>query len=228
MLEQRLRRAEERVREYLARYGGELPPARVALEPELGKETLATHRYPGTVVVREASVPESVIAHELVHIAQGTLEQFRGFRLLYTLLAEGLAEWVAKTLYPEHEVKYDAGYRLMSLLVAADEQAVGELLRLNDLPLGLDDAEAILASPHLPDYSRGLLDSMADQIRESVAAAIEAGITDPTFVTLGEELRAWKFLLDEQFAGVWDKGTEILKAWFGPETSPLSRGREER
>lgn len=217
-----MQRAEERVREYLARHGADLPSVRIAIEPELGKGTLATHRHPGTVVVREASVPESVIAHELVHVAQGTLEQFRGFRLLYTLLAEGLAEWVAKTLYPEHEVKYDAGYRLMSLLVAVDERVIGKLLRLNDLPLGLDDAEVVLASPRLPDYSRGLLNSMADQIRESVAAAIEAGITDPTFVSLGEELRAWKFLLDERFEGVWDEGIEILRAWFGPENPPLS------
>jgi len=43
-------------------------------------------------------VPESDIAHELVHIAQGTLEQFRGFRLLYTVLVEGLADWVVKQL----------------------------------------------------------------------------------------------------------------------------------
>ena len=99
-------------------------------------------------MVREASVLESVIAHELVHIAQGTLEQFRGFRLLYTLLAEGLAEWVTKALYEEHEVKYEAGYRLLALLVATDEGSVSGLLRLNDLPLRPEDVEAILASPH--------------------------------------------------------------------------------
>ena len=98
-LEKSLCAAEARVREYLGRYRGELPPTRIVLDPELGQETLATHRYPDTVVVREPWVPESVIAHELVHIAQRTLEQFRGFCLLYTLLAEGLADWVAKNLW---------------------------------------------------------------------------------------------------------------------------------
>jgi hypothetical protein len=217
MLEQRLRRAEERVRGYLAPYGGDLPSVRIAVEPGLGEGTLATHRHPGTVVVRDESVPESVIAHELVHIAQGTLEQFRGFRLLYTLLAEGLAEWMTKTLYPEHEVKYGAGYRLVGCLAATDEGSVGGLLRVNDLPLTSEDVEAILASPRLPDYSRDLLNSMADQIRKSVATAVEAGATDPTFVPLGEELRAWKFLLDGRYEGVWNEVGEALAEWFGSE-----------
>lgn len=217
MPEQRLRRAEERVKEYLTRFGVDLASARIAVEPGLGEETLATHRYPGTVVVRDASVAESVIAHELVHIAQGTLEQFRGFRLLHTLLAEGLAEWVAKTLYPEHEVKYGTGYRLVGLLAAADEGSIGGLFRLSDLPLDSADVETTLASPYLTDYSRDLLTSMADQIRESVATAVEAGITDPTFVPLGEELRAWKFLLDVRYQGVWNEASEALVEWSGSE-----------
>ena len=213
-MEQRLRRAEERVREYLDRYGGELPSLDILLDPELDEETMATHRYPGTVVVRESSMPESVIAHELVHIAQGTLEQFRSFRLLYTLLAEGLAEWVAKALYPEHEVKYQAGYRLMELLVAANERCIGDLLRLHDLPLVPEDVKAILSSPHLAAYSRDLLIPMAERVRDSIRTAIEAGITDPTFVTLGEEVRAWKFVLSERFEGVREEVDGVVGEWF--------------
>lgn len=205
------------MREYLARYGGELPSTRIVLDPELGEETLATHRYPDTVVVREAVVPESVIAHELVHIAQGTLESFRGFRLLYTLLAEGLADWVAKQLYPEHEVRYEAGYRLIALLVDADEGAIGDLLRLNEMLLVPGDVEAILSSPHLAAYSRDLLSPMAGRIRDNVRTAIEAGLTDPTFVTLGEELRAWKFLLDGRFEGVRGEVDGVVGEWFGAD-----------
>jgi len=213
-LEGRLRRAEKRVREYLARYGCDFPPTRIVHEPELHEGTLATHRPPGTVVVRKAFVPESVIAHELVHIAQGTLEHFRGFRLLYTLLTEGLADWVAKQLYPEHEVKYPAGYRLIELLVEADEGSIGDLLRLNGLPLMPEDVETILSSPHLATCSRNLLSPMAGRIREGVRAAQEAGITDPTFVPLGEELRAWKFLLDGRFEGVREEIDRLVEEGF--------------
>jgi len=74
------------------------------------------------------------------------LEQFRGFRLLYTILVERLADWVAKQLYPEHEVKYQDGYRLIELLMAADESSIGDLLRLNELSLVPEDVEAILGS----------------------------------------------------------------------------------
>ena len=214
-LEERLQRAKGRVRGYLARYGCFLPSTRIVRDPELDEGTLATHRNPGTVVVRETSVPESVIAHELVHIAQGTLEQFRGFRLLYTLLAEGLADWVVKQLYPEHEVKYQAGHRLIELLIAADESSIGELLRLNELLLVPEDVEAILGSSHLAAYSRDLLSPMAGRIQDSIRAAREAGITDPTFVTLGEEIRAWKFLLDGRFEVVRKEVDGVVGEWFG-------------
>lgn len=218
-LEGRLHRAESKVKEYLARYGGELPATHVVLEPGLGEGALATHRYPATVVVRETSVPESVIAHELVHIAQGTLEQFWGFCLLYNLLVEGLADWVAKQLYPEHEVKYQAGYRLMELLVEADPEVIGDVLRLNDLPLVPEDVESILANPHLPAYSRDLLGGMAGRIRESICAALQSGITDPTFVTLGEEVRAWKFLLNKRFDGMRGEVDRVVGKWVRRENS---------
>jgi len=167
------------------------------------------------VVVRETSVPESVIAHELVHIAQGTLEQFRSFHLLYTLLAEGLADWVAKQLYPEHEVKYQAGYRLIELLMAADESSMGDLLRMNELSLVPEDVEAILESPRLAAYSRDLPSPMAGRIRDSIRAATEASITDPTFVPLGEEVRVWKFLLDRRFEGARGEVDRVVGEWFG-------------
>jgi hypothetical protein len=214
-LEKSLCAAEARVREYLGRYRGELPPTRIVLDPELGQETLATHRYPDTVVVRETWVPESVIAHELVHIAQRTLEQFRGFCLLYTLLAEGLAEWVAKNLYPEHEVKYEAGYRLVRLLAETDDRVTGDLLRLNETPLVPEDVETILKSPHLAAYSRDLLSRMAGPIRDNIRTAMESGITDPTFITLGEEVRAWKLLLNRRFDGVRERIKKVVEEWFG-------------
>jgi hypothetical protein len=213
-LDQKLRGAGARVNAYSAQHGGELPTLQIVLEPDLEEGTLATHRYPGTVVVREPSVPESVVAHELVHITQGTLAQFRGFRLLYTLLAEGLADWVTKTLYAEHEVKYQAGFRLIACLVGDDESAVGDLLRLHELQLVPEDVDAILTNPHMPDYTRNLLGWMGERIRGSIQAAGEAGITDPTFVILGEEVRAWKFLLDDRFVEVREEADEAVEVWF--------------
>ena len=210
-----LQRAEERVRNYLARHGVELPQVSIVFDHELEKGALATHRYPATVVIRGTSLPESVIAHELVHIAQGTLEQFRGFRLLYVLLSEGLAEWVTKLLYPEHEIRYQVGYRLMELLVAADEGRVRDLLRLNDLPLVPGDVAAILTNPRLVEYSRDLLSPMAERIRQTIRIADKEGIADPTFVTLGEEIRAWKFLLESRFEAVAERVDGVLPEWFG-------------
>jgi hypothetical protein len=214
-LEEKLHQAEEKVRTFLARHGVELATAHIVLDAGLDKGALATHRYPATVVVRDASVPESVIAHELVHIAQGTLEQFRGFQLLYSLLAEGLADWVAKQLYPDHPVKYQDGYRLIELVVTVDAGAVGDALRLHQVRLEPGDLDAILSSPHLAAASRELLGQMSERIRQAIGTAVAAGITDPTFVPLGEELQAWKFLLDRRFDRARQEVDRVVGEWFG-------------
>jgi len=217
MLQEKFASATQKVSEYLAPFGIPQIAARIEIDETL--DALATHRYPDTVVVKDASVPESVIAHELVHIAQGTLEYFRGFRLLYTLLAEGLAEFIAKELYPDHEIKYPFGYELIAALVEVDRGVIGQLLHLNSLPLGPGDLDRILGDGRLPAYTEELLRPMAPRIREAIQTAHAAGITDPTFVTLGEEVRAWKFLLDPRFEPVWDRIEPPLTAW-------LDRGGE--
>jgi hypothetical protein len=74
--------------------------------------------------------------------------------------------------------------------------------------------ENILSNPHLEAYSRDLLSGMASRIRGGIQAANEAGIEDPTFVTLGEEVRAWKLLLDGRFDRVRDEVDELVGEWF--------------
>ena len=223
-LTRRLHRAVERVGPYLARFGAELPQTtRIAVDPGLEAGALASHRYPATVVVREPAVPESVIAHELVHIAQHTLEQFHGFTLLYTLLAEGLADWIAKTLYPEHQVKYEAGYALIDTLSAHDPSCAYELLAINGLPLTPADVDFLITHPRLPAHTRRLLTPILQRGRDSVAEAARAGIDDLTFVTLGEELRACKFLRSPRFDPVRERLDALVDEWFAAASAGVKR-----
>ena len=64
-------------------------------------------------------------------------------------------------------------------------------------------------------WYNGVSESASQPTREVVgtgwagwrsASGTEAGITDPTFVPLGEELRAWKLVLDGRFDGVRGEG----------------------
>lgn len=216
-LEAKFARAKDRVDAYLEPYGGRKLEGRIKVDETLDMYSLAAHCYPDVVLVKSADIAESIIAHEWVHVVQGTLEYFRGFRLLDVLLAEGLAEFVTKELYPDHVVKYLAGYELVATLVASDPEVIGGLLQLNNLPLIPEDVDTILASAHVPSYSRDLIARMADRIRDSIRTANEVGIDDPTFVTLGEEVRAWKFILDQRFDGIRDRLDGATKAWFEEE-----------
>jgi len=210
-------RAKAKVDAYLAPHGGRKLKGRIEVDETLDMGSLAAHCYPDIVLVKSTDIAESVIAHEWVHVVQGTLEHFRGFRLLYVLLAEGLAEFVTKELYPDHVVKYPAGYELVATLIANEPRVIEELLQLNNLPLIPEDVDAILASVHIPS-SRDLIARMADRIRDSIRIANEVGIDDPTFVTLGEEVRAWKFILNQRFDVIRDHLDEAIRAWFEEES----------
>lgn len=43
------------------------------------------------------------------------------------------------------------------------------------------------------------------------------GLEATSPVPLGEEVRAWKFLLDVRYQGVWNEVSEALVEWFGSE-----------
>ena len=76
----------------------------------------------------------------------------------------------------------------------------------------------------MPPCIRRLLAVEGDLIRSSVQRAWEIGIQeDPTFVTLGEEMRAWKFLLDEQFEPLWNQLYEAMEPWFEMEKPGVER-----
>jgi len=211
-LEAKLARAKAKVDTYLAPYGGRKLKGQIKVDETLDMYSLAAHCYPDIVLVKSPDIAEAIIAHEWVHVVQGTLEYFRGFLLLYILLAEGLAEFVTKELYPDHVVKYPAGYELVATLVANDPEVIGGLLQLNNLPLIPEDVDTSLASAHVPSYSRDLIARMADRIRDRIRTANEVGIDDSTFVTLGEEVRAWKFILDQRFDGIRDRLDGAIKA----------------
>ncbi len=74
---------------------------------------------------------------------------------------------------------------------------------------------------HLAAYSRDLLGGLADRIQNSVQIANEAGISDPTFVTLGEEVRAWKLLLDRRFEGVREEVGVAVGEWFASQEGEM-------
>jgi len=111
-------------------------------------------------------------------------------------------------------VKYQAGQRLIDLLMAADENSIRDMLLLNELSLVPEDLEAILGSSHLAAYSLDLLSPMARRIRGSICAAREAGITHPIFDPLGEVIRAWKLVLDRRFDRVREEVDRVVKKWF--------------
>ena len=150
MWEVRFARAKSRVDAYLFPHGGRQLEGQIVIDETLDEHSMATHYYPDVVAIKTPDVLESVIAHEWVHVVQQTLKFFRGFRLLYVLLAEGLAEFVTKELYPDHPVKYPSGHELVAALVTAHPDVIKDLLRLNELALVPEDIDMILANDHVP------------------------------------------------------------------------------
>ena len=213
-LQVKLRRVEKAINAFLAPYNLKIERCEIEIGESLEEGALASHRYPNRILVKREDVAESIVAHELVHVVQGTLEVFKGFRWLYSLLSEGLAEFIAKSLYPEHDVKYELHYELISILYGIDRNIVEEIVNINYLPLSPSDVDELLNSPHVSPYSKGIIKDQADHLRNNIRRAMNAKITDPTFISYGEDLRAWKFLINQKFDPKRREINEILEAYF--------------
>ena len=116
-MEEKLKRVVRNVNRILEDFELKVEDCEIEKRDDLGNNSLASWEHPNKILVKSYDVPESVIAHELVHVLQGTLETFAGFKYLYTLPSEGLAEFVAKPLYPEHEIRYATHHRMVAFLL---------------------------------------------------------------------------------------------------------------
>jgi len=210
----KLASAQQKVNKFFQKYKLSIDECQIKVDPEIGEGTLATWQRPCMVVVKKPDVPESVIAHELVHILQQTLEVFAGYRWLYTLLSEGLAEFIAQKLYPEHEIKHKLGYDLVCILCSLDEDIVKEIIQLDSLKLTPQDIDLLLASPNVHPYWKEIIKNQAEHLKRNIQRALEGRIDDPTFISFGEDLRSWKFLLAPKFDSRQSEIQEILAEFF--------------
>jgi len=210
----KLASAQQKVNEFLQKYQLFIGECQIKVDPEVGEGTLATWQRPCVVVVKKPDVPESVIAHELVHILQQTLEVFAGYRWLYALLSEGLAEFIAQKLYPEHKIKHKLGRDLISVLYALDKNIVKEIIWLDNLKLAPQDIDLLLASPNVHPYWKEIIENEAEHLKRNIQRALQGKIDDPTFISLGEDLRAWKFLINPRFDSRRSEVQQILAEFF--------------
>jgi len=213
-LEEKLKRAEKNVNRFLKDFELRLEDCKIEKRDYLGNNSLASWKRPKKILVKNDDTPESIIAHELIHVLQGTFETFRGFKYLYKLLSEGLAEFVAKWAYPEHEVKYKLHYQMVVILYEIDASIVREIITLDYISLLPEDIDILLNSPKVHSYFKNLVAPRGDLLRKNIKSAIEAEITDTTFITFGEDLRAWKFLIDKRFDLKRRKINIILDEYF--------------
>lgn len=207
----KFQRAKKAVNDFLASYDLKIGECEIRVD----ESAEGTHyEHPKHIIVQNEDVPESVIAHDLIHVVQQTLEVFKGFKWLYHLLSEGLAEFVAKLTFPHHAVKYKVHHELVSLLYALDKSIVKDLITLDSMQLSPDDVDTILNSPHVSSYSKNIIKKQSDHLKSTIQRAINAKIDGPTFISYGEDLRAWKFLINPKFNLKRREINELLESYF--------------
>lgn len=198
-LKDKLRRTSSKLRQFLKKYDIKVPNCRIEIDKNLDKSTLATHFYPNKIIVKDLSVPESVICHELIHRVQNTLESPKMFRYIYTILSEGMAEFISKTLYPNHKVKYRLEKQLFETLFSIDRNVIKEVIELNNFKINSKEFELISKNKNLHKNFREMIHGREIIIKKQIKDANCLGINDTTFISHGEEIMAWKFLLAPKF-----------------------------
>lgn len=214
ILENKLKNATLKLYIFFKKFNIKVPKCEIEIDKKLDKHTLATHRYPNKIVVKNLRVPESVICHELVHRIQKTLEFPSMFKYLYTCLAEGMAEFITKILYPSHKVKYLLEEKLFRILFSVDEDVIKEILNLNNFKMSSQEFESMLNDKNLHPYFKKMIRERKDAIKKAIDDANRLKIDDPTFINHGEEIMAWKFLLNPKFDTKREEINKILWKFF--------------
>lgn len=214
ILEDKLKNATSKLHTFFKKFRINVPKCNIEIDKKLDKYTLATHRYPNRIVVRNAQISESVICHELIHRIQRTLESPCMFKYLYTSLAEGMAEFITKALYSSHRVKYPLEEKLFRTLFSVNRNVIRETMHLNNFKMSSQEFESMLKDKNLHPYFRKMISDRKEVIKKTIDDANRLRIDDPTFITHGEEIMAWKFLLNPKFDTRREEINKILSKLF--------------
>lgn len=203
----KFRHAKKKLDKFLKNYDMEVGECDIKIVPELDTETFATRRYPNLILLKRKETPETLLQRELIHFIQKTLRCPDIFVYVYTVLAEGLADFITKTLYSRYKIKYPIGYKIVELLFAIDDKyTITNLFNINSLPLIPNDVSILMKDERVHSGFKELIKPQKDMIKNSIDNANKLGELNPLFIPHGVELKTWKFLRYEGY----DKQRERL------------------
>jgi len=218
-LRSKFKSAEKKVSRYLKKHGFVLSKCIILFNDELEEECIADKGYPNRILVSHKNVAESAIAHQLVNIAQDKLITPVNIKYLYSLIAEGLSDYVIDKLYSRYEVINSEGYKLIELLNFPDdeEDTIKDLFDLSNIKVEDIMVDRIMQSEKVNDYFKRLIKPRLDMIKTSLQAIDELDIGRPNYVPFGEEFKSWIFITNPRFNPKWEQIEKILTKYYGKD-----------
>lgn len=217
-LDQKFKDARKKVKKFVNKHGISLKKCNIAVDKDLEKETTIKNGYPNCVIVNRENIAESTLAYQLVNIAQNKVESPVSIKYLYSLLSEGLADYIVDELYSGNNVDNKLGYDLVKLLETVEEEdIIDDLLKLSYIKVTEETVQELMESDKVNDYFKNIIKPRREMVKRALEVTEELDLNRPNYLPYGEEFKSWNFITAPQFNSKWEAIQEILDEYYQTE-----------
>lgn len=217
-LKEKFQDAKEKVKSYISEHGISLKKCEVIVEKNLEEESVIKNGYPNCIIVSRKNIAEATLAYQLVNIAQNKVETPVNIKYLYSLVSEGLADYIVGELYSGTDVENPLGYDLIKVLIAVEEEdIIRDLLKLSYIKVTKETVQKLMESEKVREYFKHIIKPRLKMVRRALEVTQELDLNRPNYLPYGEELKSWNFIIAPKFNSKWEAIQEVLDEYYKPE-----------
>jgi len=218
LVKSRFKKAKRKVKKFLEEHGMSLRKSVIVVNPDLSQECMIKVGYPNQILVNRKNIAESTLAYQLINVAQKRLITPVNIKYLYSLVTEGLSDYVVSKLYSNYIIINSSGNTLVSLLESDDEEDIlAELFKLNSIRIADDTVDKLMQSEKVNDYFKQLIRPRLDMVKRALQVTDELDLERSIHLPFGEELKTWTYITKPKFNPKWDKIEKVIEKYYKDE-----------
>lgn len=215
-VKKKVKSAKKKLEGYLNKHDIKLKKCKVIVDTNLEEEYIMKRGYPNCIIVNRKNVAESSLAYYLINITQNKLQTPVNIKYLYSLITEGLADYVVSKLYSRYDINNLLGCKLIRLLICEDENEdiIFDLFKLNSIKVESSMVDTLMESNKVDENFKALIKPRLDSIRQALEVTDELDLTRSNYLPFGEEFKAWRFIIRPEFNPKWQEIQNIITEYY--------------
>ncbi len=212
----KIKSARNKIEKYFKKHDMKFKECEVIVDKDLEKEYIIKRGYPNHIVVNRENISESKLAYYIINSAQNKLVTPINIKYLYSLLTEGLSDYVTNEIYSGYDIINPLGCELVKALMLDNEEddVIKSLLKLDSIKIENETVDKLLNSEKVNENFKRLIKPRLDMVKRSFQVTNELDSERPNYLPFGEEFKAWFFITNPKFNSNWDNIGKLIDKYY--------------